>query len=63
VWHHIHFSLTAYYTQTDGTQVKQELSGGNPGVTDFWVPSQPEWVQVQQIKSVPFVCPEPSTPC
>jgi hypothetical protein len=27
---------------------------------DFWVPSQAEWVQVQQIESVPFVCPCPS---
>jgi hypothetical protein len=58
VWHHIHFSLTAYYVQSDGTQYAVPV----PQTTgaDFWVPSQPEWVQVQQIESVPFVCPCPS---
>lgn len=58
VWHHIHFSLTAYYIQSDGSQVKVNLPGAG---TDFWVPSQPEWVQVQQIESVPFVCPCPGS--
>jgi hypothetical protein len=57
VWHHIHFSLSAYYVQSDGSQVKVDLPG--VGGTDFWVPSQPEWVKVQQIESVPFVCPCP----
>ena len=58
VWHHIHFALTAYYTQSDGSQVKVDLPGDG---ADFWVPSQPEWVQVQQIESVPYVCPCPGS--
>lgn len=58
-WHHIHFSLTAYYVQSDGTQVAVPIAGNS--AADFWVPSQPEWVQVQQIESVPYVCPCPGT--
>lgn len=58
VWHHIHFSLTAYYVQSDGTQYAVPVQSGADA--DFWVPSQPEWVQVQQIESVPFVCPCPT---
>ena len=57
VWHHVHFSLTAYYVQPDGSQFQVPIPG--TGGNDFWVPSQPEWVKVQQIESVPYVCPCP----
>ena len=55
VWHHIHFSLIAYYVQSDGTQFAVPVPAA--GAADFWVPSQPEWVKVEQIESVPYVCP------
>ncbi len=52
VWHHVHFSVTAYYEQPDGTQVAAPLA--STGSSDFWLAATPEWVRVYQIEGVPF---------
>ncbi|MGH7748166.1 MAG: hypothetical protein ACREQ5_25910, partial [Candidatus Dormibacteria bacterium] len=41
VWQHVHFGVTAYYTQTDGSQhaVPLPVDAGN----DAWIAGTPEW--------------------
>lgn len=52
VWQHVHFSVTAYYQQPDGSQYAQELAVNNGG-DDFWLAATPEWVRVYQIEGIP----------
>jgi len=51
-WQHVHFSVTAYYQEPDGSQFAQEIPV-NTGADDFWVAATPEWVRVNQIEGVP----------
>jgi hypothetical protein len=52
VWQHVHFSVTAYYQEPDGSQFAQQLAVNN-AVDDFWLAATPEWVRVYQIEGVP----------
>ena len=58
LWRHVHFTVTAYYQQTDGSQVAVPLSVGPQA--DFWIASTPLWVRVYQAVGVPEVCPCPT---
>ena len=51
-WEHVHFSVTAYYQEPDGTQFAVPLPVNN-GADDFWLAATPEWVRVYQIEGVP----------
>src|ERR1700680_4254203 len=51
-WEHVHFSVTAYYQEPDGTQFAVPLPVNN-GLDDFWLAAKPEWVRVYQIEGVP----------
>src|SRR5580700_521613 len=51
-WEHVHFSVTAYYQEPDGTQFAVPLPVNN-GSDDFWLAATPEWVRVYQIEGVP----------
>lgn len=51
-WHHVHFGVTAYFQQPDGTQVASPLA--TTGANDFWFAATPEWVRVYQIEGIPF---------
>jgi hypothetical protein len=59
VWQHVHFSATAYFTQTDGSQhaVPLPVDVGN----DAWIAGTPEWIRVNQIEGIPFTGP-PAAP-
>jgi len=52
VWQHVHFSVTAYYQEPDGTQFAVPLAV-NTGADDFWLAAVPEWVRVYQIEGIP----------
>ena len=51
-WEHVHFSVTGYYQEPDGTQFAVPLPVNN-GADDFWLAATPEWVRVYQIEGVP----------
>jgi hypothetical protein len=51
-WHHVHFGVTAYFEQPDGSQVAVPLAAN--GASDFWLAATPEWVRVYQIEGVPY---------
>ena len=51
-WQHVHFSVIGYYQQPDGSQYAIPLPV--TGADDLWIASQPEWVRVNQIESVPY---------
>jgi hypothetical protein len=51
-WEHVHFSVTAYYQEPDGTQFAVPFPVNNGG-DDFWLAATPEWVRVYQIEGVP----------
>jgi hypothetical protein len=51
-WEHVHFSVTAYYQEPDGTQFAVPLPVNN-GADDFWLAATPEWVRVYQIEGIP----------
>lgn len=58
LWRHVHFTVTAYYQQTDGSQVSVPLPVGPQA--DFWIGSTPLWVRVYQALGVPELCPCPT---
>lgn len=58
LWRHVHFTVTAYYQQTDGSQVAVPLSVGPEA--DFWIASSPLWVRVYQAVGEPELCPCPT---
>ena len=51
VWQHVHFSVTAYYQEPDGSQFAEQLAVNNGD--DFWLAATPEWVRVYQIEGIP----------
>ena len=59
-WQHVHFSVIGYYQQPDGTQYAIPLAVN--GADDMWIASQPEWVRVNQIESVPYTPTQTPSP-